>query len=31
MTLEQAMDKENATNNMISTTTQIFNLIKAVK
>ena len=31
MTIEEAMDKENATNNMISTTTQIFNLIKAVK
>ena len=31
MTLEQAMDKENATNNMISTSTQIFNLIRAVK
>ena len=30
MTIEEAMDKENATNNMISTTTQIFNLIKAV-
>ena len=31
MTIEEAMDKENATNNMVSTTTQIFNLIKAVK
>ena len=31
MTLEEAMDKENATNNMISTSTQIFNLIRAVK
>ena len=31
MTIEEAMDKENATNNMISTTTQIFNLIKAVQ
>lgn len=31
MSLEEAMDKENATNNMIETTTQIFNLIKAMQ
>ena len=31
LTLEEAMNKENATNNMISTSTQIFNLIRAVK
>ena len=31
MTIEEAMDKENATNNMIATTTQIFNLIKAIQ
>ncbi|GAA0705951.1 glycerate kinase [Paraclostridium ghonii] len=31
MTIDEAMNKENATQNMIETTTQIFNLIKAVK
>ena len=31
MSLEEAMQKENATENMIETTTQIFNLIKAMK
>ncbi|MPM86516.1 hypothetical protein SDC9_133605 [bioreactor metagenome] len=31
MSLEEAMKKENATENMIETTTQIFNLIKAMK
>ncbi|WP_042276205.1 glycerate kinase [[Clostridium] dakarense] len=30
MTIEEAMEKETATKNMIATTTQIFNLIKAV-
>jgi len=31
MTIDEAMKKENATQNMIETTIQIFNLIKAVK
>lgn len=31
MTIDEAMNKENATQNMIDTTMQIFNLIKAVK
>lgn len=31
MTIDEAMNKENATKNMIETTTQIFNLIKAIK
>lgn len=31
MTVDEAMKKENATQNMIETTIQIFNLIKAVK
>lgn len=31
MSLEEAMQKENATENMIETTTQIFNLIKAMQ
>lgn len=31
MTIDEAMKKENATENMIETTIQIFNLIKAVK
>ncbi|WP_250675915.1 glycerate kinase [Paraclostridium ghonii] len=31
MTIDEAMNKENATQNMIETTMQIFNLIKAVK
>ncbi len=31
MTLDEAINKENATTNMISTTTQIFRLIKAMK
>ncbi len=31
MTLDEAINKENATINMISTTTQIFRLIKAIK
>lgn len=31
MTIDEAMNKENAINNMVSTTTQIFNLIKVLK